>query len=151
MGVRIPDNVEERIALPMTADAAQAYADYVALGRERSLQRLADQYAARTKRGPKLRQLKKWSADYCWSQRIARPIVAEANAAITDDARDQMTVFRNCLGELLWRTDPTRIRGMETREIVQVIDRVKPPDAESAPAVRKTYRVIDVDFAGAAS
>lgn len=150
MGVRIPDNVEERIALPMTADAAQAYADYVALGRERSLQALAHHYAA-TKGSPGVAQLKKWSRAYCWSQRIARPIVAEANAAITDDARDQMTVFRNCLGELLWRTDPTRIRGMETREIVQVIDRVKPPDAESAPAVRKTYRVIDVDFAGATS
>jgi hypothetical protein len=62
--------------------ARRAWADYLALGEGRSLERLADDYRARTESVPtrQLSRLKRWSADHGWQERL-RALADEAVAA----------------------------------------------------------------------
>jgi hypothetical protein len=75
-----------------TPRAAQAWADYLALGPDRSLAKLHAQYAARQKRGEStaptttLRQLEKWSAAFDWQGRL-RALADQAAAAAADRQR----------------------------------------------------------------
>lgn len=75
-----------------TPKAAQAWADYLALGPDRSLAKLHAQYEARQKHGEStaptttLRQLEKWSAAFDWQGRL-KAIVDSAAAAAEERQR----------------------------------------------------------------
>jgi hypothetical protein len=66
-----------------TPRAAQAWADYLALGPDRSLTRLAEQYQKHTESSPAvtLRQLKKWSTQHDWQGRLKAIADAQAREA----------------------------------------------------------------------
>ena len=69
-----------------TPKAAQAWADYLALGPDRSLEKLASRYHRRRK-FPKsspastLRQLKRWSAEFGWQDRLRDIVDREVREA----------------------------------------------------------------------
>lgn len=75
-----------------TPRAAQAWADYLALGPDRSLAKLHAQYEARQKHGEStaptttLRQLEKWSAAFDWQGRL-KAIANHAAAAAEERQR----------------------------------------------------------------
>ncbi|MGH2351924.1 MAG: hypothetical protein ACRDI2_12915 [Chloroflexota bacterium] len=66
-----------------TARAKQAWADYLAMGPDRSLEKLAERYQNHTKTSPMvaLRQLKEWSRRYGWQARLEEIAEREAWAA----------------------------------------------------------------------
>lgn len=66
-----------------TARARQAYADYLALGPDRSLEKLLKVYQRRPKKAPtrQLAVLKRWSAAFGWQSRLMDIAVREATEA----------------------------------------------------------------------
>jgi hypothetical protein len=103
-----------------TAKAAQAFADYVAMGPERSLRKLVEKYHR-----PKsyLAQLNVWSTEYEWQARLkemAEQQIAEAAGLRTETyvaiAREYHRRF----------TDPAMVKVAQLDALHGVFDRVKP-------------------------
>lgn len=83
-----------------TRRAAQAWADYLALGPNRSLEKLATQYADRRRSDGRvtaptlrLRTLQTWSAAYGWQARLAAIAEREARAAEQRDAAYRRSIM----------------------------------------------------------
>lgn len=77
--------------------ARQAWADYLALGPDRSLEKLLAHYQRRTGSVPtrQLSRLKRWSTDHGWQSRLA----AIADAAAKEAAEAEATYRRSILEE----------------------------------------------------
>lgn len=75
--------------------ARRAWADYLAMGEDRSLERLAGDYRGRTEPVPtrQLSRLKRWSADHGWQARLgelADAAAADASRALVARRRDAL-------------------------------------------------------------
>lgn len=91
-----------------TPRAKQAWADYVALGAERSLDKLAELYQSRTKLGlnsdlsgvptSQVSRLKYWSVQFGWQARLAALADAEATAAAEREAAYRRSIFEEGFG-----------------------------------------------------
>ncbi len=66
-----------------TTKARMAFNDYLAMGDDRSLEKLCQEYQSRTGKAPtrQLSRLKRWSADFKWQERLAE-IAERERAAI---------------------------------------------------------------------
>lgn len=115
--------------LTMTAKAEEAFADYVALERPRSLERLAKervrQGVGQSSSGQK-RQLEKWSAQYGWQERIRRLAESKLNEANETRADIYLRVIR----EYDRRTRDEMAAAMRLHDLHQLHDRVKFPDPQ---------------------
>ncbi len=125
--------------------ARQAWADYLAMGAGRSLERLAEDYRSRARSVPtrQLSRLKRWSADFGWQQRLkdiadqeARDVVAqqaEYRRAIMEEGlaldHERVSALKELAGVLLdelrqddrrWVRDVKQIGKGETAEKVDV-------------------------------
>lgn len=107
-----------------TAKAAQAFADYVALGPERSLRKLA---ASKGKNGTYVGQLERWSVEHKWQERLKE--IAQHQLAEAVDIRSSL--YLEILREYYRRfgDDPAMIRVAKLDALHGVFDRVKPADA----------------------
>lgn len=78
-----------------TPKALQAFADYLALGDKRSLEKLLESYQSRPMGGPtrQLSQLKKWSAQHGWQARIAAIAADAAEAARAVEAEHHRAIM----------------------------------------------------------
>jgi hypothetical protein len=115
--------------LTMTPKAEEAFADYVAQERPRSLERLA---AERVRRGlgksseGQKRTLEKWSAQFGWQERIRR--LAEAKLNEANETRAD--IYLRAIREYDRRTRNEMIAAMKLHDIHGVHDRVKFPDPQ---------------------
>lgn len=103
-----------------TAKAAQAFADYVAMGPKRSLRKLCEFYH----RNPTyLTQLRDWSVEYQWQERL-KEMAAEQIAAAQDLKVD---TYVTILGEYHRRVSDEPMRQvMKLEGLHGIYDRVKP-------------------------
>jgi cell division septum initiation protein DivIVA len=124
----------DKTALPMTARAAAAFADYAALGDDRSLRRLHGRYAAEAeatggKPAVNLRQLEEWSSKFGWPDRIARAEEAEAAAILRRAARARSRVYERALADYDRRLDDG---DLALADLHTIHDRVRPAEAAQA-------------------
>ena len=82
-----------------TPKAALAWADYLALGPERSFDRLLERYQSATNPPTRRRKsLADWSSRYGWQQRLADIAAAEAEAAAEREAAYRRTIMEEGYG-----------------------------------------------------
>jgi hypothetical protein len=107
-----------------TAKAAQAFADYVALGPDRSFAKLA---AIKGKNGSYIGQLEIWSSKHHWQDRLKD--LAQQQLAEAVDLRSSLYV--GILREYYRRfgDDPAMMQSVQLDALHGVFDRVKPADA----------------------
>jgi hypothetical protein len=78
-----------------SANAAQAFADYVALGPGRSLSKLFDSYQQRTDSAPRhaLTTLKRWSTRFNWQARIVDAATQRTQSMLSEIAELDADTF----------------------------------------------------------
>lgn len=108
---------------PETAKAAQAFADYVALGPTRSLAKLARNYG---KRSGYVRQLETWSAHHNWQQRLAQAITDRTLSLLAEAAELDAETYLAASREYRRRTDTGMVDAMRLDDLHPIRDRVKP-------------------------
>lgn len=122
--------IEAKESVKETAKSAQAFADYVALGPNRSLRGLAEQYAqqgAYKTATTAFRIIGAWSTDHQWQERLkelSQRQVAESFALRSSLYLDILREYYRRFGD-----DPTMIRVAKLDALHGVFDRVKPADA----------------------
>jgi len=96
-GATMPDDLPTQPKRPEKPNekAAAAFADFVALGDDRSLAKLADLYRNRTDPVPtkQLSRLKIWSSKYKWIERIEQFEDEQAEAQLRESARLDADTF----------------------------------------------------------
>lgn len=128
----------------MTPKAAQAFADYAALGAGRSLDKLVTHYQSRPESAPtrQLTSLKVWSTKYGWQDRIKR-MAAEQTAEVAELER---AILVNGTRELHRRYgNDTTMMGAKTDELLSVLGHVKPKEAHLNIGGSATIRIIGAD------
>ncbi len=128
-------DAENKPPPPESADARQAWADYLAMGADRSLDKLAAQYrngttAALTRRR---RTLATWSVDYGWQDRLRA--IADEQAAEAAEVR--RSIYLRTIREYDRRTGEAMIQAMHLDSIHGVHDRMK-PDAPNGDGISLT-------------
>jgi hypothetical protein len=120
-----------------TARARQGWLDYLALGDQRSLEKLVEQYQTRTEAAPtkQLTTVKRWSRVHGWSDRLrahANEIERELRLAQTDAIREMnerhATIAKAATGKLvewLQRLDGGTLTVMEAARLLDVAVRVE--------------------------
>lgn len=111
-----------------TPKAAQAWADYLALGPDRSLAKLHTTYVADSNGGKpaaNLRQLEYWSTQHGWQDRLKA--IADAQAAEATELRraTYLTILREY--HRRYGNDDT-VQAARTPDLHGVYDRVRPED-----------------------
>jgi hypothetical protein len=111
--------------LAMPTKAATAFADYLLLGPDRSLEKLFRLYRTRPEGGPtrQLSKLKEWSSEYGWQERIK--LIAAAQVERTAEKRTG--TYSLIVDEYYRRvSDEPRRQIMELSALHGIHDRVKP-------------------------
>lgn len=119
-----------------TPIAAQAFAEYVALGPSRSLAKLAEQrvHQGLAKNIPSaLTLLKKWSAAHDWQTRLVDAVNERTSRLLAEAAELDSETFLATSREYRRRTSPAMIAAMQLNDMHPVRDRVKSLAAK-APA-----------------
>ena len=98
-----------------TARAHLAWADYLALGSGRSLERLAQVYLSRTGSVPtrQLSRLKVWSTVHGWQQRLKD--IADKEAA---EVAEQQVAYRREIMETGFARDHERLRALKDLAVI---------------------------------
>lgn len=129
-----------------TAGAQAAFADYVALGPGRSLEKLAESYRSRSESVPtrQVSTLKVWSTTHDWQARLAA-MEAERLAA---GQEIRTALYLRALMEYDRRTDDGLIENAAMDDIHAIYDRVRPSERANADLginLTATVRLIGVD------
>lgn len=127
-----------------TAKAAQAWADYFALGPGRSLEKLADQYLSRTESVPtkQLSRLKEWSTDHGWQERL-KQLASEQTAEVVELERAILIAGTRELHRRYGKDEP--LVGTKTDELLSVLSHVKPREPVGSLVGNATIVLIGVD------
>lgn len=124
-----------------SAKAYQAFVDYVNLGPERSLRKLA---ASKGKNGTYVGQLERWSIEYKWQDRLKE--LAQRQLAEAVDLRSSL--YLSILREYYRRfgDDPAMMKSVHLDALHGVFDRVKPPETlHISGDLTSAIRLIGVD------
>lgn len=124
-----------------SAKAYQAFVDYVNLGPERSLRKLA---ASKGKNGTYVGQLERWSVEHKWQDRLKA--LAQQQLAEAIDIRS--TLYLSILREYYRRfgDDPAMIQVAHLEALHGVFDRVKPAETlHIIGELTSAIRLIGVD------
>jgi hypothetical protein len=122
-----------------TARAAQAFADYVAMGPTRSLEALAERYRTASKTIPtkRIATLKDWSVKYRWQARIAEAISAETEHKLHLASELDADTFLKT--SLLMNSTIDRVIAQEILidpvESIKIRETVRRPQAKGATSV----------------
>jgi hypothetical protein len=123
-----------------SAKAYQAFVDYVNLGPTRSLRKLVAFYH---KNPSYLTQVRNWSVDYNWQDRL-KQLAAEQLDSATEL---KTTTYVNILGEYHRRiSDEPRRQIMELNALHGIYDRVKPetPQSSDGPHITVNFAFVEV-------
>jgi hypothetical protein len=122
-----------------TAKAAQAFADYVAMGPNRSLRKLA---AAQGKGRSFVVQLERWSVDHSWQDRLKAIAAAQIAEAAELRTETYVTIAREYHRRF---ADPAMVKVAHLDSLNSVYDRVKPNDSEQAAMPTVIIHIHGVD------
>lgn len=145
-----------------TSRAQAAWADYLAMGEERSLAKLAANYhQSFPKRSPLaiLRQLKTWSAEFGWQARleaIAAQAVADAKAAEAERRRqilesgfaldhERVAVLKELTETLVAELRGDRLWLKDKKSIVTGQEPILNEDGTAVIGRASTYEVFDLE------
>ena len=118
-----------------SADAAQAFADYVALGKGRTLESLQKRYKADTRPVPtrRLSTLKVWSSAFKWQDRIKTAVTEEAERKLEEAAQLDAETFYETSVLLNDRVKYTTRHHLD--EIVKMRESVRRPPVKGTVEV----------------
>ncbi len=122
--------------------AAQAFADYLALGDKRSLRELAAEYVRRNRYKTEttaFNQLATWSTAHRWQDRIAAAVTAEAQAALERAAEIDARSFLRTSEMLAERLDMTNPIMLDV--LVKVRESVRKPAPKGGSTVNVNVSV----------
>lgn len=121
-----------------TPDAKQAWNDYLAMGPERSLEKLLVLYQGGTKAAPtrRLRTLKDWSRFHGWDRRLAE--IAE---------QEHQAIVRRGIADKQNRIDALNDRWQRLHQVIE--ERGADPEMEDVPGGRTGLLVHQVKIIGA--
>jgi hypothetical protein len=126
-----------------TPKAAQALADYVAMGPGRSLSKLAAQYVIQNRYKTKATArsiLEQWSIKYQWQARIAEAITERTMALLSEAAELDAETFLAISQEYRRRTKGVMAEASKLDDLHPVRDRVKPVSARVGITVNVTIQ-----------
>lgn len=125
-----------------TARAKEAFAEYVAMGPDRSLRKLAARHG---KTRSYVVQLERWSSEHHWQDRIK----ALATQQLESATELKTTTYVNILGEYHRRiSDEPRRQIMELNALHGIFDRVKPETPQASggdgPHITVNFAFVEV-------
>jgi hypothetical protein len=125
----------------MTARAAVAFADYVALGPRRSLDKLCDRYRIATEPVPtrRLMTLKDWSVRFRWQHRLAVAASALVDARLDQATELDATSFLRTSELISDRLDWTQPENLDA--ILKMRESVRRPAQKATTTVNVTLDV----------
>jgi len=112
-----------------TAKAAQAFADYVAMGPTRSLRHLADRYVQRNlykTTTVAFRSLAEWSRIHGWQAKLSQAVTDRTLALLAEASELDAETYLAASREYRRRTGDQMIQAFDLADLHPVRDRVKP-------------------------
>ena len=119
----------------MTLKATAAFAEYVAMGDGRSLEKLAEARVSRklARSVPSsLNVLKRWSARYCWQERIRSTTTQSAQAMLEEAAELDADTFLKTSRIMNQTVNDPRVDPLD---IIRIRESVRRPQAKNVASI----------------